>query len=634
MTPPRAVSLNGADNVGKTTALDWLAIAAPSSQLAGSIDRWHPGWAAVAGENFATWWFTESSTAEHVELVMASHQARRAGSGPMAWEDRGKPMLLATCAATCVVKDGLAPADALATVTALARTWVAEPREELHILLRHTDHGPVAEAELALDRDQHPPGTWYAAYQRALAEILDMQTAAGAYDAIVVRGDSCVLDVQRQLRAVVAEHDVAVRPLPTSLPERVRALGGMSESGKSTAGQLLAAEHGATRLKIGWLLQTAALRAGVGDPYTAWDERAQAAALAEEILLFCAANKVDTLSVESLHRHESTRHLCQLLGPIFQVVYLDAGPAVRAARTVEDPAALAARDADKTQRGADRIAALADVVLDNSGPLAGLKLALPSLDTARPATEPANWAPVTCQTWLEKIRRHLIDDDTALLLATGSTGTARWRPGWSDLDLLLVRDDFPMEWLRTVPGTLPEFGGVKVGLTMLSTAELDGARVPPRIVHALRAAAGGTGILHRRAGYLPPYPGAAADDQASRGELGLVLMTTRRLLAATRPDLRALHKHLVLIAKILLRASETDLDDADAVLTAFAELHPAVTGNSGFPPDAGPLTVDVVAALASDEHPDPAAVDQLLTAVAAAVGLTDILPATVLRRNP
>jgi hypothetical protein len=635
--PPRTVSLGGADNVGKTTALEWLAIAAPGSQLVGSIDRWHPGWAAVAGKTFANWWFAESTTAEHVELVLASHQARRVASGTLAWEDRGEPMLLATCAATCVVKDGLAADDALDVVTTLARPHAAEPREELHILLRHTDRGPESEAALALARDPYPPGTWYAAYQRALAEILDLQTANGDYDAVLVRGDSSVLDVQRQLRAVLAEHGVPVRPLPASAPERVWALGGMSESGKSTAGELLAAEHGATRLKIGWLLQTAALRAGVTDPYDAWNERAQAAHLAEEILLFCAANKVDTLSVESLHRNESTCYLRQLLGPICQVVYFDAGPDVRAARTDEGAAELAARDAVKAGRGADRITELADIVLDNSGPLAGLKLALPSLGTVRAAGAPADWAPVTSRPWLEKVRRHLVDEDTALLLATGTTGAGEWRAGWSDLDLLLVRDDFPLEWLRTVPGTLPDSGGVKVGLTMLSTAELDGARVPPRVVHALCAAADGTGILHRRTEYLPPYPSGAADDRAARGELGLVLMTSRRLLAAALPDIRALHKHLVLIAKILLRAGGTDLDDADDVLTVFAQHHPAITGNSWMPagprPGAGALAVDVVAALAAAENPDPAAVDQLLAAVAAVVRLTDTLPATVLRRN-
>lgn len=630
MNAPCSVSLCGADNTGKTTGLTWLAAAAPGSQLAGPIDRWHPGWAAVAGKDFARWWFADSSTPEHVELVMASHQARRAGSGPLAWEDRGEPMLLATCAATCAAKDGLGAADALDKVTALTRRWPAAARDELHILLRHTDRGPAEEAELALARDAQPPGRWYADYQRALAEVLDLQAAAGAYDAVLVRGENSVLDVQRQLRAVLAAHDVAVRELPATTPERVWALGGLSESGKSTAGELLAVERGATRLKIGWLLDVAAMRAGVTDPY-AWPEPVQAAHLAEEILLFCAANKIGTLCVESLHRNTSTRHLRQLLGEICRVVYLDTGSGLRASRTAETPAALVARDAEKTSRGADQVAEHADVVLDNTGPLAALKLALPALDTPRVTAEPSSsWVPVTSAAWLARVREHLVDERTALLLATGTTGGPGWRAGWSDADLLLVADEFPLPWLRSVPGALLDSSGVKVGLTMLTTAEVDGGRVPPRVVHALRAAAEGTGVLYRRPGYRPPCPSVAADDRAARGELGLVLMTTRRLLTAARPDLRALHKHFVLIAKILLRASGTDLDDADAVLTAFLAQHPDITDNAG----AAALGVDAVAALATAEHPDPEAVERLLDAVAATVALTDTVTATVLRRTP
>ena len=52
-------------------------------------------------------------------------------------------------------------------------------------------------------------------------------------------------------------------------------------------------------------------------------------------------------------------------------------------------------------------------------------------------------------------------------------------------------------------------------------------------------------------------------------------MTTRRLLADTDTNMRALYKHLALIARILLRADGTDFDYAEDALAAFCSLHPA-----------------------------------------------------------
>jgi hypothetical protein len=573
---PVSVSLNGVDNVGKSTQAAWLRRGIPGAHAVGTVDAWHSRWRQVAAGDFARWWFADSSTAEHVALVLASHRARRSGSGRLALEDRGLPMLRAACAATAAVKEGIPAGEALGVVDRIAASLPAAGlRREVHVLLRRSDD-PAEEARKALLRERRPAGERYAAYQRALAEITAAQAERGEYDAVLKIGDAPVLDVQRQLRTRLASFGIPAAPLPDASPGRLWVLAGLSESGKSTVGALLRDEHGVTRLKIGYLLEIAALRAGTTDPYQ-WPEPEQAERLTEEILRFAQACKAGTVSIESAHRLEATAHLKRVWGDRCQLVYVDAPFPARVARAAETPDRLRVRDAVKSGRGAHRIKEIADHVIDNSGPVSALKFAVARLAAAdgRGRAVPEHGGVVSNRAWLEMAAAHLADEHVAAVLATGSTGTAAWRDGWSDLDLLVVRDTTPASWLRGVAGTLSSPGGIKVAVSVFTTGDTEVLRVPPRVVQSLRRAAGGAGVLYQRPGYLLPAPSQADADRTSRGELGLVLMTTRRLLADPGASVRALYKHVVLLAKILLRADGTDIDAAEDALAAFARLHPA-----------------------------------------------------------
>jgi hypothetical protein len=606
--PPEAlaVSVNGVDNVGKTTQLRWLMRGIPGAELVGPIDLWDPRWRELAAGDFGKWWFEESSTAEHVTLVMRSHAARRRGSPALALEDRGLPMLHAACAATAAVKEGLPAKQALAMVEQIAADLpTADGRRETHILMLRRAT-PEREAAAALGRE-HGASRLYHAYQQALAEIIHLQAAQGVYHAVLTIGDLPIIDVQQHLRLQLCEAGIAATPLAAALLDRVWMLAGMSESGKSTVGALLRDEHGVTRLKIGYLLGVAAARAGVADPYQAWSSEEQAERLAEELLLFVQLSKASRVSLESARDAASTRQFKRVLGERCQVVYVSADSAVRTARGTEPPDSLSARDATKAACGADRIIDFADHVIDNNGTPHALRTVLTRLvstmdsQVARPEmVKHLN----SCEPWLKAVTAELADEDVTLILATGSSGTDRWRPDWSDLDLLVVRDQVPASWLRERVAAVQPPAGVKLGISIFTTEDVAALRVPNRVAVALRRAAAGAGVLYRRADYAVPVPALLDIQRTDRAELGLVLMTLRRLLAVGDQDLdlRQMYKHLVLVAKIVLRGDGREIDSDEEALASLAQLHPAVAPG---PPGPGELI---------DGGHDPALRQQLIDA--------------------
>ncbi|MFB7936244.1 hypothetical protein [Streptomyces sp. NPDC056049] len=182
---PDFVSLNGPDNVGKTTQLVRLAERWDGFQPLGAVHEHDPEpWARAAADDYARWWFKTSTMVELTEMLLAGHAKRAAAreAGRTGLLDRGLSMLLAVATATCVVKDRLTVGEAFKTVTGIAGSRATAP--EVSILLL-----PSLDAErsyaITSAREGRPWTGIYPAYQKALHAVLLHQAEHGAYTAVV-----------------------------------------------------------------------------------------------------------------------------------------------------------------------------------------------------------------------------------------------------------------------------------------------------------------------------------------------------------------------------------------------------------------------------------------------------------------
>jgi hypothetical protein len=208
---PDFVSLNGPDNVGKTTQLRRLDRHRSGFQPLGAIHDHDPEpWARVASDDYARWWFRTSTTVELTEMLLAGHAKRAAAraAGRTGLLDRGLPMLLAVASATCVIKDRVTVQQAMDTVAGIVGSH-AVPAEASVLLLPSLD----AERSYAITsaREGRPWTGVYPAYQRTLHAVLLQQADHNIYTWVVNCEDLSPDHVHAQVSALLDTHLPAQR---------------------------------------------------------------------------------------------------------------------------------------------------------------------------------------------------------------------------------------------------------------------------------------------------------------------------------------------------------------------------------------------------------------------------------------
>ncbi|MFI5527012.1 nucleotidyltransferase domain-containing protein [Kitasatospora sp. NPDC051853] len=565
------VAVSGADNTGKTKQLGILARRLGALAVhAGPLDAHDDRWERIKTQGMGTWWWHDAPVQEVADVLASSYLARSRHAATLPGVrlvDRGLPMLEASLAATVAVREQLDPNRAAHRARQLLTPFAAELEAaeagERGVLLLH-DEDPEVGTRLSLSHEASITDT-YAAYQRHLHHQIHRLADAGRFAEVIVVAGRPVVAVQDELRRRLHPHAPAI---PTGcLPGLgVVALGGLSESGKSTMGEYLRTRHGHDRLKIGYLIEQAAAHAGITDPY-ALPPVVRAELLLDGLDRYAAAHHYLTrLTIESLHEYDVTAELRRMLGGQLTVAYVEATAGVRKRRGTAGAADVEVRDEVKQSRGAGRIGEIADLIVSNNGTRLALERQLDrlALDAAWPAVAPAT-APVNTlglPLALEVFLTALLERTTGgarpvidLLAVTGSGARGKYQQGWSDLDVFVIAEPDRTQDLRAALAEVQQtLGAVKLGITVLSRAECFAGTVTSRLLHVLTLLGSGA-LLPQwvRAGLVIPAPPLADDVTASVKAAVQAAVEIRRQLLKPAPDLRALYKITALLAKILAR---------------------------------------------------------------------------------
>lgn len=584
MTTPQIIAMSGPDNVGKSTQLRILSRRLyPEARLCGPLHDYDPRWPSPFGSGLSAWWFSTAAPADLADVLARSYLARHAAATPDGlWLlDRGVPMLVASLAATLSVRLNLDDNDGHEEALRLLRPYkqdlqICAKREIGVVLLHSLDAQESAARSLAREV---VVDDLYRRYQEHLAVQVLRRAAKSDFAYAIVVGDRPVMSVQDELRSALRELGV---PCPPSALSRARvvAFGGMSESGKSTAANRLRQRHAFTRLKISYLLDQSARCHGIGDVYSR-DAASQAELLVDALDRYLAAHSfADRITIESLHRLDATLALRPLLGSNLVIVYVETQEELRRERATEASATFTQRDKLKRSRGADRIRDIADIVLSNDSSRVRLyhhldELAL-SLTWRHSAPRVASVTDLGLPASISGHVRRLVCQLTTppvidLVAVTGSSGRGRYQPGWSDLDMLIVADRTAWSVVRSAIAELrTSLGDIKLGLTLITSAECRAGALTPRLVHTLRQI--GTGEIAVQwcaPDLLLPCPTPDDDAAISLSDGAFAAIELRRQLMRPEFEARTVFKLAALLAKVMLRVTQKDTADDEASLRSF-----------------------------------------------------------------
>ena len=374
---PLTISLNGADNVGKTTRIGLLP-RHYSVSLVGSLHDCDEkmGQMVKNGCLSECWWsFSDEEFVRTIYGALGRRYWKSLAKEQIAITvyDRGTAMFEAITVAVLAVKhDGNDLKEARARLgRILQQHHLHVPREQLAIFLKNGSDLEES-VKITLEREQKPADERFHLYQTLRQTELQYQGENKVYqNTVVAGGPDTHRDVQDQIRRVIRFH-MSIRPFTPMLHNltRVYAFGGPSEAGKSSLAQSLCTHYGpdvALRSKIAYLNDLASDK--IGKSVYSLPEKEQALCLFHGLKQISHHHYwLEVITIESLHRDKMTMWLKTWLGDKMQIIYVDTSDELGVQRSLVPYDTVLFNDATKRGRGADLVREGADLVLDNDGP--------------------------------------------------------------------------------------------------------------------------------------------------------------------------------------------------------------------------------------------------------------------------
>ena len=373
---PVTISLNGPDNVGKTTQLELFPRSFTTVVIGGLHDCDAKIGQMLKNGSLNDWWWSCSEedfvSTIYTALGRRYWNTKHSESVTFALFDRGKAMFDAVTAAVFATKsrDGDLQEARVKRDSIVEQKHLQIPEEDITILLKYGG-SLEASVNVSLGRETKPVDDRYRRYQTLLQKELQYQEELGIYQyTIVVDGKDAHRAVQDEIRRIVRSHSNDLRfTLMLSNIKYVYAFAGLSESGKSSLAQKMCDRYGpsvAFRSKIVYFNDEAseAMRKSIYD----LPEKEQAMLLLHGLDRFSNRHYwLRIITIESLHRDSVAMWLKTWLGDKLQIVFVDASEAIRRERSLVPLNELVINDAVKRERGTDLIRQRADSIVNNNG---------------------------------------------------------------------------------------------------------------------------------------------------------------------------------------------------------------------------------------------------------------------------